>query len=76
MTANESPASSKDPKFNLPLIKEEFKKISWTSKKELYTATKAVLLSTILFGAGIYIVDLVIKAILQMISLLAKKLAS
>ncbi len=47
--------------------KEELKKVSWTTKEELKFFTKIVVSTTFLFGIGIYIVDLAIKGILQLI---------
>lgn len=53
-------------------LKHELGKVSWTSKKELKTLTKTVLLSTVFFGLGIYAVDLVIKQCLFGIHALAR----
>ena len=53
-------------------LKQEMSKVSWTSKKELKTLTKTVLLSTVFFGLGIYAVDLVIKQCLFGIHALAR----
>lgn len=46
-------------------LKEELKKVSWTTKPELLSATKIVILSTFCFGIGIYGVDLVVKGALE-----------
>ncbi len=46
-------------------LKEELKKVSWTTKQELLFCTKVVLLSTLFFGLGIYAVDLLIKGVLE-----------
>jgi len=51
-------------------LKNELKKVSWTSVAELKTATKAVIISTFAFGFGIYLVDLVIKGALTTVSTL------
>lgn len=48
-------------------LKEELKKVSWTSREELRFATKMVVLTTLLFGVGIYLVDFLIKGSLEMI---------
>jgi preprotein translocase subunit SecE len=48
-------------------IKEELKKVSWTSKEELIFSTKMVILSTFVFGFSIYLVDLSVKGLLEMI---------
>lgn len=53
-------------------LKNELRKVSWTPKKELTTLTKTVLLSTVVFGLGIYAVDLVIKQCLFGIHALAR----
>lgn len=46
-------------------LKEELKKVSWTTKADLIFCTKIVLWSTLLLGLGIYLVDLVIKGSLE-----------
>lgn len=48
-------------------LKEELKKVNWTTKAELILCTKIVLWSTLLFGLGIYLVDLVIKGSLELV---------
>jgi preprotein translocase SecE subunit len=48
-------------------LKEELRKVSWTTKAELSSCTKIVVLSTIVFGLGIYGVDLIIKGSLELI---------
>lgn len=50
-------------------LKDELKKVSWTSKEELILSTKAVVSATFLFGVGIYLIDLVIKGALDFIAL-------
>ena len=50
-------------------LKEELKKISWTTKQELVLCTKVVVWSTFIFGLGIYIADLMIKSALELIKL-------
>ena len=62
--------SAKKPKNPLTFIselKEELKKVSWTTKSELLSATKIVILSMFGFGIGIYLVDLLIKGVLEAI---------
>lgn len=46
-------------------LKEELKKVSWTTKEELISSTKVVLLSIFLFGLGIYVIDLLVKGVLE-----------
>lgn len=48
-------------------LKEELKRVSWTTKSELVFCTKVVLGSTLVFGLGIYLVDLVIKGVLEFV---------
>ena len=48
-------------------MKEELKKVSWTDKKDLKFSTKMVVLSTLFFGVGIYLVDFLIKGSLDLI---------
>ncbi len=49
-------------------LKEELKKVSWTTKDELQFSTKVVIGSIFLFGLGIYLVDLMIKGVLDVIA--------
>lgn len=51
-------------------LKEELKKVSWTTKAELLFCTKIVVWSTIIFGIGIYMVDLMIKGALELIKMI------
>lgn len=46
-------------------LKEELKKVTWTSKDELVLFTKIVVGSTFALGLGIYGIDLVIKGVLN-----------
>lgn len=46
-------------------LKEELKKVTWTTKDELIFCTKVVVGSTFVFGIGIYLIDLVIKGVLN-----------
>lgn len=48
-------------------LKEELKKVSWTTKTELLSATKVVVISTFAFGIGIYLVDLGVKGVLELV---------
>ncbi len=57
----------RDPLTFLSELKDELKKVSWTTKAELISATKVVVISTFCFGLGIYVVDLVIKGVLALI---------
>jgi preprotein translocase subunit SecE len=53
-------------------VKQELKKVEWTSKEELKSYTKIVLASTLVFGMFIYLIDLVIQGFLNGINLLVK----
>ena len=53
-------------------VQKELKKVNWTTKKELKTLTKVVLGSAILFGFGIYIVDVCIGETLNVIRFLTR----
>jgi preprotein translocase subunit SecE len=50
-------------------LKEELKKVSWTTKGELKLSTKVVIGAIFLFGIGIYLFDLVIKGCLDFVAL-------
>jgi preprotein translocase subunit SecE len=47
------------------LLKDELKKVTWTTPKELALCTKIVLGVTFVFGIGIYVSDLAIKGVLN-----------
>lgn len=68
-SAAESPHSRS--KFSLitflSQMKSEMTKVSWTSKRELLFSTKMVLLSMFVFGFSIYLVDLSIRNLLDML---------
>lgn len=53
-------------------VKQELKKVEWTSKDELKSYTKIVLISTFIFGMFVYFVDLLIQGFLGGINLLVK----
>ena len=46
-------------------LKEELKKVTWTTKDELILFTKIVVGATFALGLGIYGIDLLIKGILN-----------
>lgn len=48
-------------------LKDELKKVSWTTRSELLSATKIVVISVFCFGLGIYGVDFVVKGALELI---------
>lgn len=49
-------------------VQGELRKVTWTTKEELKSSTKVVLLSTFVFGLGIYLIDLVIRGALDLVS--------
>ena len=53
-------------------VQNELKKVTWTSKQELFSSTKAVILTTFIFGFAIYVADLVIRGVLDGIGSLAR----
>lgn len=57
----------KDPLTWIRELKDELKKVSWASKAELVSGTKVVIGSMFFLGIGIYVVDLVIKGILELV---------
>ncbi len=50
-------------------MKEELRKVTWTTRAELLMCTKIVVWSTIIFGLGIYVMDLLIKNALELIKM-------
>ncbi len=46
-------------------VKTEFKKIVWTNPNELRSYTKIVVAMTVIFGLGIYMMDVVIQIVLS-----------
>jgi preprotein translocase subunit SecE len=65
-----TPRTSKTRKFfgYIQELKEELRKVSWTTKDDLKFSTKAVIGTTFVLGLGIYLVDLVIKGSLDWIT--------
>jgi preprotein translocase subunit SecE len=64
-------ASKKKRAFSyIQELKDELKKVSWTTKEELKLSTKVVIGATFLFGIGIYLFDLVIKGCLDFVALI------
>ena len=48
-------------------LKDELKKVNWTTRDELLSATKIVVIAVFCFGIGIYGIDLIIKGLLELI---------
>lgn len=57
-------------------VKQEFNKITWTSKDELKVYTKVTVIATFAIGLGIYLADLVIRLGLTGIGSLVKAFIS
>lgn len=53
-------------------LKEELKRVSWTTRDELKFSTKMVVGTTFFLGLGIYLVDLAIKGCLDLIALIVR----
>lgn len=53
-------------------VKQELKKVEWTSKEELKAYTKIVVVSTFLFSMFIYLMDLLIQGVLGGVNLLVR----
>lgn len=81
MDVRKTEASSSVPRLEkgdffawLEGIKQEFKKINWTTKEELKTYTKIVAGATFVIGLGIYVVDLLIQGTLSGLGALVRAL--
>jgi preprotein translocase subunit SecE len=71
VTETATPRTSKTMRFfeYVQELKDELRKVSWTTKEELKFSTKAVIGTTFVLGLGIYLVDLIIKGCLDFISI-------
>ena len=69
-----TPLSSKEKKKTSYFreVQEELKKVSWTPKNELFTSTKAVVIATFICGFVIYLADLTIRQVFDVIGYLAR----
>ena len=56
-------------------VQRELGKINWTSKEELKTLTKIVIVSTFFLGLGIYFIDLMVRSSMSLLELLTKIIA-
>jgi preprotein translocase subunit SecE len=56
-------------------IKNEIHKVHWTSREELLTYTKIVIITTFMFGMAIYFVDMIIQGTLGGLSFLMRLIA-
>lgn len=57
-------------------VKQEVKKVTWTSKEELILFTKVTVATTFAVGLGIYLLDLLIESGLSTVSALVKAVIS
>jgi len=46
-------------------LKEELKKVSWISQKELFVSVKLVIATLLICGIGLYVCDLFVKLSLE-----------
>jgi preprotein translocase SecE subunit len=53
-------------------VQNELKKVTWTSRQELIHSTKAVIITTFVFGFSIYLADLVVRGFLDGVGYLAR----
>ncbi|MCH9610331.1 MAG: Protein translocase subunit SecE [Chlamydiales bacterium] len=53
-------------------VKQELKRVDWTTKEELQSYTKIVVVCIFLFGFSIYFVDLLLRSGLGAINFLVK----
>lgn len=74
-TAKETVAKEAQWQDFLGNLKDEFSKISWTKPEELKTYTKIVVIGTVCFGMGIYLMDLIIQGALATLSALVRWIA-
>ena len=65
-TTKKSQIKGKDHFFQE--MKQEMKKVSWTTKEELLVCTKIVVSAIFALGMGIYAVDLFIRFVLHCLS--------
>ncbi|MCI5051881.1 MAG: preprotein translocase subunit SecE [Simkaniaceae bacterium] len=56
-------------------LKQELKKVSWTSKSELIHCTKIVIGTTFAFGLGIYVADLCIRGAINSLNTVVQWIA-
>lgn len=56
-------------------LKAEVFKVQWTSKEELITYAKIVVITTFVFGMSIYFMDLIIQGLLTGLSFLLRLIA-
>jgi len=73
--SKETAAKGWNPKEFVGDIKDELKKISWTSPEELKAYTQIVVGATFVAGMGIYFIDLLIQTCLNGLAFIARLIA-
>lgn len=58
----------------LSSVKDEFYKITWTSREELRLYATIVVAATFVLGLGVYVVDLAIQGCLALLDLVIRTL--
>lgn len=48
-------------------VRTELKKVTWPAKKEVYNTTMVVIVTVFFFGAYLFLVDLVLKNVVEKI---------
>ncbi|HSW72406.1 MAG TPA: preprotein translocase subunit SecE [Chlamydiales bacterium] len=65
----------KENKKKTPYLREvqnELSKVSWTSKEEILLCTKVIIGSIFCFGLGIYLIDLAVRGMINLIFYVGK----
>lgn len=70
--ATEQTLTSKKMRTFIADVKSEIQKTTWTSRAELITYTKIVVLMTLIFGMSIYVLDLMIQGVLASLSFILR----
>lgn len=74
VTPSKEEASLKKFRFRdfIEEVKSEFRQITWTSKEELIAYTKIVVGFTFMLGLGVYLVDLSIQSVMNILTWLTR----
>ncbi len=72
LQAHQKKLAKKKAKSALAEVRDELKKVTWPIKAELKFCTQVVIGATFIFGIGIYVVDLMVKGLLDGIQMLSK----
>lgn len=64
-TTVDQPVAKKKVQDFVTDLKSEIFKVEWTSKEELITYSKIVVITTFIFGMSIYLMDLLIQGTLS-----------